>query len=259
MATTAPPRAGSRAAARFLSPQLIRFMLVGLSGIVVNQAIFSSLTGPADIGFPLAAFVATQGSSTWNFFWSEHWVFETIGSPRTALSRFGAFMLMNNVTLVARIPALWMLVDFFHVAPFWANLATLGGLFASRFFVARNLIWSGASTTDAGIDQVAALPLAADDSELMHLRSAGPYLRSVGPGHARAYSYDIAGIFVVESAVQLRELRFFRTDDPREPDLRIVINRTGSMPIRRFSGNSISSIAAPPVGTPFWKLDLITS
>jgi len=233
MATTAPSRAGSRTSARFVSPQLIRFMLVGLSGIVVNQLIFSSFTDFVGVGYPLAAFVATQGSSTWNFFWSERWVFDTVGSPRTAMSRFGAFMVMNNITLVARIPALWVLVDLFHVPAFWANLATLGGLFLSRFFVARNMIWRTSSPAGAAIDQAAAMPLGADGLTPMPGRSASPNLHSVGPGRARAYSYDIAGIFVVESAVQLRELGFFRTDDTREPDLRIVINRTGSMPIRR--------------------------
>jgi dolichol-phosphate mannosyltransferase len=207
-------------------------MLVGLSGIVINQLIFSSFTDLAGVGYALAAFVATQGSSTWNFFWSERWVFDTAGSPRTAMSRFGAFMVMNNITLLARIPALWVLVDTFHVPAFWANLATLGGLFASRFFVARNMIWSTASPAEAAIDQVAAMPLGADDFTPMPVRS-GPNLRSVGRGRARAYSYDIAGIFVVESAVQLRELAFFRTENNREPDLRIVINRTGGLPIRR--------------------------
>jgi dolichol-phosphate mannosyltransferase len=233
MATSAPTRVASRTSARFVSPQLIRFMLVGLSGIVVNQLIFSSFVDLAGVAYPLAAFVATQGSSTWNFFWSERWVFDTAGSPRSAMSRFGAFMVMNNITLVARIPALWVLVDIFHAPAFWANLATLGGLFASRFFVARNMIWATSSPADAAIDAAAALPLGDDGSTPLPSRFSGPNLRSVGPGRAKGYSYDIAGIFVVESAVQLRELGFFRTDDAREPDLRIVINRTGSMPIRR--------------------------
>ena len=233
MSTSAPVRIGSRTAARFVSPQLIRFLLVGLSGIVVNQLIFTSFVHGADVEYTLAAFAATQVSSSWNFFWSERWVFDTAGGQRSAMSRFGAFMVMNNITLLARIPALWMLVDLFHVPAFWANLATLGGLFAARFFVARNMIWSDSSPANAAIDAAAALPLGADGATRMPGWSSRPNLHAVGPGRAKAYLYDIAGIFVVESAVELRELGFFRSDANREPDLRIVINRTGSMPVRR--------------------------
>ena len=234
MATTAPARAGTQAPARFISPQLIRFALVGLSGVVVNQLIFSASVDMAGIAYPLAAFVATQGSSTWNFLWTDHWVFDTRGSIRSPITRFGAFILMNNLTLVARIPALWLLVDAFHVPVFWANLATLGGLFVSRFFVARGLIWG--APADATTLGAAAMPVGSNDPTHDAARSGGPYLRAVGPGRAKArYQYDIAGIFVVESAVQLRELSFFRTDQAREPDLRIVIQRTGTMPTRRTS------------------------
>ncbi len=209
---------------------MLRFGLVGLTGIIVNQLIFSASVDIAAISLPLAAFIATQGSSTWNFLWSDNWVFDTSGSSKSAWRRFGAFLVVNNLTLLARIPALWLLVTALHVPAYWANLATLGLLFLSRFFVARNMIWG--SSDAAAIDAAIAM----DDTAPAHRRAGGPNLRSVGPGWNKApYYYDIAGIFVVESAVQLRELGFFRTDRTREPDLRIIISRTGSMPTRRTS------------------------
>ena len=210
---------------------MIRFGLVGLTGIIVNQLIFSASVDMAAISLPLAAIVATQGSSTWNFLWTENWVFDTRGSTRSVWSRFWAFMVVNNLTLLARIPALWLLVSAAHVPAYWANLLTLGGLFLSRFFVANNMIW-GSSSSDATVDAAVAL----EDVAPGRRRSGGPNLRAVGPDWSKApYHYDIAGIFVVESAVQLRELGFFRTDKAREPDLRIVIQRTGSMPTRKTS------------------------
>jgi dolichol-phosphate mannosyltransferase len=214
-----------------VSPSMIRFGLVGLTGIIVNQLIFSASVDMAAISLPLAAIVATQGSSTWNFLWTENWVFDTRGSTRSVWSRFWAFMVVNNLTLLARIPALWLLVSAVHVPAYWANLITLGGLFLSRFFVANNMIW-GSSSSDATVDAAVAL----EDVAPGRRRSGGPNLRAVGPNWSKApYHYDIAGIFVVESAVQLRELGFFRTDKAREPDLRIVIQRTGSMPTRKTS------------------------
>jgi dolichol-phosphate mannosyltransferase len=222
-------RAGTQGAARFVSPQLIRFGLVGLSGIVVNQLIFSGLVDMAGIAYPLAAFAATQGSTTWNFFWTERWVFDTGGSARRPMSRFGAFLVMNNLTLVARIPALWLLVDVLGASTFWANLVTLAGLFVVRFMMARSMIWESA----AAIDPLtrAALALEDDDAD-PGARRSGPRLHALGPKKF-PYYYDIAGIFAVESAVQLRELAFFQTEAYRPADLRIVINRTGSMPTRR--------------------------
>jgi dolichol-phosphate mannosyltransferase len=233
MAASTSTRAALRSATRFLSPQLIRFGLVGLSGILVNQLIFSSFIQLGGLAYLLAAIVATQVSSTWNFVWTERWVFDTRGSSQPALSRFAAFMIMNNLTLLARIPALWLLVDAMHASTSWANLATLVGLFAARFFVARNMIW-GSGSTDGAIDMSAAMPVAADDGRLPST-SPRPVLRPVGPGRAMTYRYDIAGIFMVESAVQLRELALFRTEEARVPDLRIVMKRTGSMPSRRTS------------------------
>jgi dolichol-phosphate mannosyltransferase len=232
MAAPVSTRATLRSATRFLSPQLIRFGLVGLSGILVNQLVFSSFVELGGIAYVLAAIVATQVSSTWNFFWTEHWVFDTSTSPRSALSRFGAFMVMNNVTLLARIPALWLLVDALHSSTSWANLATLVGLFAARFFVARNMIWGTAA--HPAVDPAMAMPVLADDVPGQP-SPPQPVLRQVGPARAMTYHYDIAGIFAVESAVQLRELALFRTDEARTPDLRIVLKRTGSMPSRRTS------------------------
>jgi putative flippase GtrA len=233
MAASTSTRAALRSATRFLSPQLIRFGLVGISGIVVNQLIFSSFIQLGGLAYLLAAIVATQVSSTWNFVWTEHWVFDTRGTSQPALSRFFAFMVMNNLTLLARIPALWVLVGAMHVSTSWANLATLVGLFAARFFVARNMIW-GSGSSDGAIDMSAAMPVPADDGRLPST-SPRPVLRPVGPGRAMTYRYDIAGIFMVESAVQLRELALFRTEEARVPDLRIVMKRTGTMPSRRTS------------------------
>ena len=58
MAAPVSTRATLRSATRFLSPQLIRFGLVGLSGILVNQLVFSSFVELGGLAYVLAAVVA---------------------------------------------------------------------------------------------------------------------------------------------------------------------------------------------------------
>jgi dolichol-phosphate mannosyltransferase len=218
---------------RFLTAQFVRFGLVGLSGIIVNQLLFSALVDLAGSPYALAAIVATQGSSIWNFYWVERWVFDAGDGSQAASRRFLSFILVNNLTLLARIPALWLLIDTLGASAFWSNLATLGGLFMFRFLIARNMIWSEPTLTDAALDPATAYPLDGAGTPSKRAWPARPHQPGPRPLRAKTYRYDIAGILAVESAVQLRELGFFRTDDLAEPDLRIVINRTGSLPTLR--------------------------
>ena len=54
---------------------MIRFGLVGLSGVFVNEFVYVAIVGPLRIWFVIAAIISTQASTTWNFFGSERWAF----------------------------------------------------------------------------------------------------------------------------------------------------------------------------------------
>ena len=79
-----------------------RFGLVGLSGLAVNAAAMAAISG---LGVPylLAALLATQVSTTWNFIGAEWWAF---GDRRSAgrSRRLIAFFAMNNATFLVRGP-----------------------------------------------------------------------------------------------------------------------------------------------------------
>ena len=47
------------------------FGLVGVSGLAVNSVLLWFLAEPAGIGYLVAAALATQGSTTWNFLLAE--------------------------------------------------------------------------------------------------------------------------------------------------------------------------------------------
>jgi putative flippase GtrA len=56
--------------------QLFQFGLVGVSGYVVNLAVFGLLTGPLDLHHILAAILAFCVAVTNNFWWNRHWTFD---------------------------------------------------------------------------------------------------------------------------------------------------------------------------------------
>jgi dolichol-phosphate mannosyltransferase len=55
--------------------QLLRFGLVGLSGYLVNLAVFALLSGVLDVHYAIAAIGAFAVAVSSNFFWNRHWTF----------------------------------------------------------------------------------------------------------------------------------------------------------------------------------------
>jgi putative flippase GtrA len=111
---------------------LAKFLLVGLSGIVVNELLYVALVDRLAIWFVVAAIVATQASTTWNFLGNELWAFSGRRFVGPAWVRYISYSGMNNAMLLLRVPALWLLTDLARVGPAWSNLITLAGLFVLR-------------------------------------------------------------------------------------------------------------------------------
>jgi len=129
----------SRAAAPVIPDpvRLVRwagFALVGVSGIPVNLAMMWLLADPATLhlDYALAAVLATQVSSTWNFLLADRLVFHG-PKLRTTLQRWAAFLAMSNLVLVLRIPALALLISVLHIHYLVATAITLALGFAVRF------------------------------------------------------------------------------------------------------------------------------
>ena len=65
---------GTRKPANWM--QLLRFGLVGVSGYVVNLAVFALLSGALDFHHIAAALVAFAAAVINNFAWNRHWTFD---------------------------------------------------------------------------------------------------------------------------------------------------------------------------------------
>lgn len=88
--------------------QLIKFGLVGLSGYVVNLAVFALLVGPLGVHHLLAAVLAFCVAVTNNFLWNRYWTFK----PGEAHPAFQAarFFVVSVASLCLNLAVLQALV-----------------------------------------------------------------------------------------------------------------------------------------------------
>jgi putative flippase GtrA len=117
------------------------FGLVGLSGLVVNTAVLLLALQVPGLHYLIAAVLATEASTAWLFVLTERIVFRGPKSG-TVRSRGLRFVLLNHVTLLARLPLLALLVEWLGMGVVLANVATLALLFVVRFLVADNAIYA---------------------------------------------------------------------------------------------------------------------
>lgn len=205
-----------------MAPRALRFALVGASGLIVNQALLIAFTDMGGLHYLLSAALATQGSSLWNFAFTEGWVFQDRLESQGRFQRLGQFLIMNNTSLLLRGPFLALLTTGFGVHYVASNVITLLALAVGRYLFSDQLIWG--SSLKRARKGTLATPLAAG------LASE----RSTTAGR-KSYDYDIHGIVRVSSEVRLPELDYFRTLDQKEqPDLRVRIATSSS---RRFENS----------------------
>jgi dolichol-phosphate mannosyltransferase len=181
------------AALRAGNGDLLRFGAVGVTGLAVNSAAFLFFTSVAHLHYLVAAVAATQVSTIWNFVLVERWVFrQRQRRMRSRAARFLSFLAVNNLSLLLRGPALYVLVSLVGMESVLANLVTLLLIFVVRFAVADTVIWG----------------------------------RGEGNVEAQLYWYRIHDQITVESPVRLRELERFRVQDPiRRATIRVRVGR----------------------------------
>jgi dolichol-phosphate mannosyltransferase len=238
--------------------RMVAFGAVGATGIVINTAVLWLFSGG---GHPhghylLAAVVATEASTTWNFIFTEWLVFRG-PKPGSRLGRGVRFYALNHLALLPRLPLLALLVEMFHANLLVANLITLMLLFLVRFVIADAAIYATGDDLPeiekqpmrlsfdlTGIQAKQALEPATDEDAPRPV----PRKQQPRPLSATArylpYRYSIDGVVTVGSQVPLKELEYFRAQWlANDVDLSIRIGQVGGGPRSRAV---MTQHASPP-------------
>ena len=128
--------AGLRHAGNWL--QLVRYAVVGMSGVVLNMATFAVLVEVVDIDFRIAGVLAFSVAVLNNFLWHRGWTF----AARTGHAGFQAarFTTVSVTAFVVGIGLLWLLVEAFGVPEVGAQAISLAIAAPLTFLV--NRFWS---------------------------------------------------------------------------------------------------------------------
>jgi dolichol-phosphate mannosyltransferase len=188
--------------------RLILFGLVGLSGIVVNSAALWLLhLHVLHMHYLVAAALATQVSTLWNFTLTDRLVFRSSREPGL-WGRVWRFFVMNNLALPLRLPLLAGLVHL-GIGVLWANILSLVVLFAVRYVVSDRLIFGRPAQT---MTPLAERRPVEPVKHLVDLAADGTKVDRPLPKRIRylPYRYDIAGMVTIGSQVRLPELEYFR-------------------------------------------------
>jgi dolichol-phosphate mannosyltransferase len=167
------------------------FGLIGLTGLVVNSLLLAAFAELAGVYYLIAAVLATQGSTAWNFWLSDRLVFGDRKHRRGWVSRFALFAAVNNAALALRAPLLLLFTSGLGIHYLASNALTFVFLFALRFALADTWIWSGRRVSSPA-----------------------------------CFDYDIHGIVTVRSERRLPELESFRViDGIDDPTISVRIGR----------------------------------
>jgi len=191
----------------------MKFGLVGLSGLLVNQALFWLFTEVAAFWISWAAILATQGSTVWNFVLTDRLVYSAEQRKGHWYSRFAKSWTANNGFLLLRVPLLLLLAHA-GMNPHWANFTTLVVLFALRFWISDRFIWGSKQLVADITGEPVEPPSKADVLIEMKSHEWGPHMvLNLRPRRGvRRYYYDIHGLVTIMSEIALPELGYFKIE-----------------------------------------------
>src|SRR5215216_243786 len=193
----------------------VRFLLVGVSGLVVNSLALYAFTELASLPILISAAIATQVSTLWNFGLTETWVFGKRETERPFLQRLVSFLLINNLLLLLRGPIITVMVGRLNVHYLIANLASLLVMTLLRYLLADKWIWNH--------DNKQTTPTIEERKADMNGTKMNS---SKKKAEAFSHSYNIHNIIQVASMFELPELEYFKVPAlTADPDIRVRLER----------------------------------
>jgi len=123
--------------------KVVRFGLVGLSGIFVNMGLLYALTEIAGLYYLVSAAIAIELSIVNNFVWNDVWTFKSAGDLRFGrrTRRFWSFQAVSMGGLAINMVVLYLLAGVAGAYYLVANLAGILVAFAWNYAINRHYTW----------------------------------------------------------------------------------------------------------------------
>lgn len=122
--------------------RFLKFGLVGISGVFVNEGLLWLFWEVTGMYLALASAISVELSIIWNFMWNEVWTFHDRGREgvKEFFKRMGKFNLVSAVGLLLNVAVLMFLHVAFGIYPLTANIAGIAVAFIWNF--AANNLWT---------------------------------------------------------------------------------------------------------------------
>lgn len=121
-------------------PLLVKFGLVGISGLFINTLAVLGLGEGLGVHYLVAVIGATQFSTIWNFALTEKFVFTPV-SPIGRGRRFAGFAALNNGALLVRGPMVVFMTEQLEIHYAVANIISLVVVLLVRYVVSVRILW----------------------------------------------------------------------------------------------------------------------
>ena len=127
--------------------RLIRFGLVGLSGVFVDMSVFYLLSDPTTLALGLTGskIIAAEVAIINNFLWNDHWTFSDLARHQRGwhkrLKRFLKFSLICLAGLTLNVLVLNLLFNAFGINRYIANLIAIAVVTIWNFWLNLKLSW----------------------------------------------------------------------------------------------------------------------
>jgi dolichol-phosphate mannosyltransferase len=123
----------------------LRYCLVGLSGVFVNEGALEFFTEVGGLYYVYSSFLAVELAIISNFLLNEFWTFQNVSSQRPGilnrLRRFVKFNLICAIGAILNVAVLWALTDLAGLYYLISNLAGIGVSTLWNFGLNSNITW----------------------------------------------------------------------------------------------------------------------
>jgi dolichol-phosphate mannosyltransferase len=131
----------------FRSQRFLRFICVGMSGVLVDMSIFYLLHDSNTLHLPLqlSKFLAAEVAIANNFFWNDTWTFRDLNSNRNPrrqrIKRFVKFNLICSIGLILNLVILSLLNNTIVPNPYVANFLAIAIVTLWNYWINLKLSW----------------------------------------------------------------------------------------------------------------------